>query len=171
MAKKKQSRNRSKKKTAAPEKKTLGSLAPQHRFFLNPYEDSRFTKCPQCLENTKIRKFPFGIHIDPDVLVTFNLSGPYCPGCDLIILHQDKVESLLTMAVMERDPSVIGNDYLILGTFERNYWRKVSKQGGTAQGFFDNLHDFEEVLIFDPIHPVWMLDNKDADQTIPKSKN
>lgn len=102
--------------------------------------------------------------------MTFNLSGPYCPGCDLIILHQDKVESLLTMAVMERDPSIVGNDYLILGTLERSYWRQASKQGGTVQGLLDNLHDFEEVLLFEPMYPVWLPDNQAMHKSKPKSK-
>jgi len=170
MANQKKSRAPSKKKPAAPKKLTVGRLEPQHRFFLNPYDDLRFSKCPKCLEKTRIRKFPFGIHLDPNVLMTFNLSGPYCPSCDLIIMHQDKVESLLTMAVMERDPSIVGNDYLILGTLERGYWRKASQQGGTAQGFFDNLHDFEEVLLFEPMYPVWLPDNKETDKTKPQSK-
>ncbi len=26
----------------------LGKQPPRYRFFLNPYEDMRFTRCPQC---------------------------------------------------------------------------------------------------------------------------
>ena len=37
----------------------------RHYFFLNPYEDYAFTKCPKCDEKTKVRKFPLAIHIDP----------------------------------------------------------------------------------------------------------
>ena len=137
-------------------RRTLGKLPPQHTFFLNPHSDERFTRCPQCRKPTRIRKFPFAIHIDPRVMMTLNMSGPYCPKCDLIILHKDKVEELLTAAFVQRDPTIIGNDYLIVGTVERAYWRKASTQGGTYQELFDSLHDFKQVVIFEPQRPAWM---------------
>ncbi|NWF69495.1 MAG: hypothetical protein HXY40_10450 [Chloroflexi bacterium] len=145
----------------AKKRRTLGKLPPKHLFFLNPYEDARFTQCPKCGQKTRIRKFPFAIHIDPHVLMTLNMSGPYCPRCDLIILHKDKVERLLVAAFTQRDPSIIGNDYLMIGTTERSYWRKASTQGGTYQELFDNLHDFKEVLSFEPRRWVWAPDEKD----------
>ena len=47
-----------------------GSLTDRdgHRFFLNPYEDMAFTKCPKCEAKTKVRKFPLVIHIEPTQL-------------------------------------------------------------------------------------------------------
>ncbi|MDZ4770517.1 MAG: hypothetical protein SGJ24_15435 [Chloroflexota bacterium] len=144
----------------AKKNKTLGKLKPEHTFFLNPYSDARFTRCPECGKPTKIRKFPFAIHIDPRVLMTLNMSGPYCSKCDLIILHRDKVETLLTAAFVQRDPSIVGNDYLIVGTVERDYWRKASAQGGSYQELFDNLHDFKQVVTFEPAHYGWMPDEK-----------
>lgn len=144
----------------AKKRKTLGKLPPKHLFFLNPYLDERFTRCPKCRRRTNIRKFPFVIHIDPQVLMTLNMSGPYCAACDLIILHKDKVEQLLTATFIQRDPSIIGNDYLIIGTVERTYWRKASTKGGTYQEMFDNLHDFKQVVIFEPQRRVWMPVNK-----------
>lgn len=144
-------------------RRTLGKLPPKHTFFLNPYTDDRFTRCPQCRKPTKIRKFPFVIHIDPNVLMTLNMSGPYCPKCDLIILHQDIVEELLTIAFVEQNPSIVGNDYVIIGTAERAFWRKASKQSGTYAELFDNLHDFKQVVIFEPERYGWMstTDKKD----------
>ena len=138
---------------------TLGNLKPQHKFFLNPYENERFTRCPNCGQKTKIRKFPFAIHIDPQVLMTLNMSGPYCPGCDLIILHQDKVETLLVLSFEDRNPDIVGNDYLIIGTVERSYWRKASTKGGTYQELMDNLHDFKKHVQFE-VHHGWMPDNQ-----------
>ncbi len=154
----------------AKKNKTLGKLKPEHTFFLNPYSDARFTRCPQCGKPTKIRKFPFAIHIDPRVLMTLNMSGPYCPKCDLIILHRDNVESLLTAAFVQRDPSIVGNDYLIVGTVERTYWRKASTQGGSYQELFDNLHDFKQVVTFEPARYAWMPDPK-KDSECPHAKN
>jgi hypothetical protein len=151
------------KKNKSAKKRTLGNLEPRHRFFLNPYQNARFTRCPKCDKKTKIRKHPFGIHIDPSVLMTLNMSGPYCTDCDLIILHQDTVESLLAMTFTEINPEIIGNDYLIVGTVERSYWRKASKQGGTYKEFFENLHDFAEALTFEPMHYGWLPEDKETD--------
>ena len=44
----------------------------RHYFFLNPYEDCAFTKCPKCDQATKVRKFPLAIHIDPNQLFFLN---------------------------------------------------------------------------------------------------
>jgi hypothetical protein len=100
-------------------KRQFGDLPPQFRFFLNLYKGFRFTRCPQCDRRTKARKHPFLIHIDPQQLVVLNMTGKYCPKCDLLILHQDKVEELLAAAMLGHNPDVIGNDYLVIGTVDR----------------------------------------------------
>ena len=43
----------------------LGKQPPRYRFFLNPYQDARFSKCPQCENKMAERKPPLFIHIDP----------------------------------------------------------------------------------------------------------
>ncbi len=156
--------SKKKRTSRKKKKKTLGNLKPMHMFFLNPYEDSRFTKCPKCMNKTKIRKHPFAIHIDPNVIMTLNMSGPYCPTCDLIILHKDKVETLLTLTFEMQQPDILGNDYLIIGVVEREYWRKASKKGGTYQELFDNLHDFKKVVVFEPMRPTWLPQNPETDE-------
>ena len=50
----------------------FGKLAPQYSFFLNPYEDERFTRCPQCGAKTRQRKLPLVIHVDPMHPVSLN---------------------------------------------------------------------------------------------------
>ena len=80
----------------APRKKKavtlLGKQPPQYRFFLNPYQDARFTRCPQCDQPMRQRKLPLVIHIDPMQLLSLNKTCRYCPHCDLLIAHQDDVE-------------------------------------------------------------------------------
>jgi hypothetical protein len=137
------------------EKTQLGKLPPRHTFFLNPYEDERYTRCPECEERTKVRKKPFLIHIDPDVLLLLNMSGRYCPACDVLILHKNVVEDLLVRTFEWQNPEIIGNDYLIIGTVEPAFWRK-HKGKATAGPTFDNLHDFERVVIYEPMRPRWM---------------
>ena len=55
-----------------------------HRFFLNPYEDAAFTKCPKCAGRTRVQKFPLVVHIEPSRLFVLNKQCRYCEGCDLI---------------------------------------------------------------------------------------
>ena len=130
----------------------LGKLPPKFSFFLNPYQNARFTRCPSCNKLTKARKHPFFIHIYPSQPFILNMTGRYCPACDLLILHRDKVESLMTYSMEQIDPSLIGNDYLIVGTVERKGWRESIKQPGNYDVVFDNMHDFKEIVQFEPVH-------------------
>jgi len=43
----------------------------------------------------------------------------FCPDRDLLIIHQDELEAQLAAHMSERDPSVIGNEYIVIGTMER----------------------------------------------------
>jgi len=52
--------NRKKKTTTQ-----LGKQPPRYRSFLNPYEDMRFTRCPQCDNKMHQQKLPLVIHVDP----------------------------------------------------------------------------------------------------------
>jgi len=36
----------------------------KYNFFLNPYTDAAFTKCPKCDGKTKVKKFPLLIFIE-----------------------------------------------------------------------------------------------------------
>ena len=108
-------------------------------------------------EKSKVRKKPFLIHIDPRHLLLLNVTGRYCPACDLIILHKDIVEDLMARTFERYDSSVIGNGYLIIGTVEQAYWRKYKGQATTGP-VLDNLHDFEDVVIYEPMRPRWLPD-------------
>ncbi len=106
----------------------LGKLPPKYVFILNPYTDARFTRCPGCDQKTKQRKLPLFIHVEPLRPVVLGKTCRYCPDCDLLIVHQDELEAQLEALFAERDPSLIGNDYLVLGTVERQAWREGMKQ-------------------------------------------
>lgn len=123
----------------------FGKLPPQYTFILNPYADARFTRCPDCNQRMKQRKLPLFIHVDPINPVVLNKTCRYCPDCDLLIAHQDEIEGLLAAMFAERAPSVIGNDYLVLGTVERAAWREGVKQPKGIPEMLEYLHDFREV--------------------------
>ena len=127
----------------------FGKLPPQYNFFLNPYKDQRFTRCPKCGAKMGQKKTPLVIHVDPHHPVSLNYSCRYCAHCDLLIAHQDEIEHLLASLFTQVAPEVIGNEYLVLGTFDRSYWKEGTKTSHPAQDLFANLHDFKQVLKFE----------------------
>jgi len=123
----------------------LGKLPLQYTFILNPYAEYRFTRCPGCERKMRQRKLPLFIHVDPMNPVVLNYTCRYCPDCDLLIAHQDQIEELLAGIFAELDPSAIGNDYLVMGTVERQAWREGVKQPKGIPEMLEHLHVFKEV--------------------------
>lgn len=107
------------------------SAPPQYNFVLNPYPDERLSRCPFCNNKTGQRKRPLVIHVDPVHLITLNYTCRYCEHCDLLIAHKHEIEHILYNVFVQRDPSAIGNRYLIMGTVERKVWREASKRPQT----------------------------------------
>jgi hypothetical protein len=140
-----------------PRPPRLGQQTPRYRFFLNPYQDARFTRCPICRAPMRQRKLPLVIHVDPMQLVALNKTCRYCPRCDLLIAHQDEVEGILAALFSERQPEVIGNDYLVIGTVDRPEWKRGIDTPLMPGEMLKHLHDFKEVLRFEPVGG-WVMD-------------
>ena len=127
----------------------------KHYFFLNPYEDAAFTKCPKCENNTKIRKFPLVIHIDPQQLLLLNKKCRYCVECDLIIAKKSELESLMVACFEQPMPEIIGNNYLVMGVAERRDWLE-SKKGKMPQSeTIERMLVFKDVLNFELVRAGW----------------
>lgn len=126
----------------------LGNKPPRHTFFLNPYIDARFTKCPKCDGKTKQKKLPLVIHVDEGGLMVLNKTYRHCPACDLLIAHKDDIEALLTACFQQAAPESIGNDYLVVGTVDRADWLRGTTGAMTPQEMIALLHDFTEVVQF-----------------------
>ncbi len=126
----------------------LGKQPPRYRFFLNPYRDARFTSCPQCGGKMRVRKLPLVIHIDPMQLVGMNKECRYCPPCDLLIVHQDEIERFLAAVFSDRQPDIVGNPYLVVGTEDRADWLRAMHTPVFSAETLECLHDFTEVVIF-----------------------
>jgi hypothetical protein len=124
----------------------FGKLPSQYNFFLNPYENGRFTSCPQCGAKMGQRKLPLVIHVDPKYPVRLNYTCKYCSICDLLIAHQREIEHLLTALFETHAPDAIGNEYLVMGTFDHDYWKQGTKTPHGAGNLFDHLHDFKHVF-------------------------
>ena len=132
----------------------------RHSFFLNPYKDVAFTKCPRCEANTRIRKFPLVIHIDPKQLLTLNKTCRYCVECDLIIVRKPELESLIVASPANPGLETIGNHYLVIGVMERGDWQKGKKGKMTQEVVFDHVLVFKDVLSFEPVQAGWCRDNE-----------
>lgn len=143
----------------------LGKLAPQYNFFLNPYNDQRFSRCPQCEAKTGQKKVPLVIHVDPHHPVSLNYTCRYCAHCDLLIAHQDEIEHLLAGIFAQYAPKAIGNPYLVLGTFDRAYWKEGTQRAHFSQDLPDHLHDFKRVLEFE-LTGGWV-----RDEPVPEPKS
>jgi len=118
-------------------------------FFLNPYKDAGFTRCPKCENATKVRRFPLLIHIAPDHLVSFNKVCRFCPFCELIIVKRTELESYLSAMGEKYFPPSIGNDYLVIGTLDRSLHHK-GKRGQLDTGIaVENFTPFIDHLNFE----------------------
>ena len=127
----------------------------KHYFFLNPYKDCAFTKCPKCSDKTKLRKFPLVIHIDPNQLFILNKSCKYCTNCDLIIVKQSKLEELMACQFEEINPSVVGNKYLVFGTLCRSDWQKYTKTPTDPSKAIEKVYVFKDVFNFEVVRGGW----------------
>ena len=136
-------------------KGTSDKYKRRHRFFLSPYIEHAFTKCPRCEGKTKVRKFPLVIHIEPKQLFLLNKLCKFCPRCDLIIAKQEEVESLMADRFSQANPEVIGNEYLVVGTLDRNDWREGNKGNITPSEITHRMYVFEEVWNFEILPAGW----------------
>ena len=149
---------RKKSTVAEPESRhgaTSLMASDDHRFFLNPYEDAAFTKCPKCESKTKVRKFPLVIHIEPDQLFVLNKQCRHCLGCDLIIARRSKIESLMAAAFESRDPAIVGNEYLVVGTLPREVWRARNNKDMRPADTLDHTRIFKDVWVFEVVGGGW----------------
>lgn len=131
---------------AQEEAQRFGRLPPRYRFILNPYRDYRFTRCPDCSQPTRWRKFVLVVHVDPMILVAQNIHCRYCPACDLLIVHQDALETQLAAQVSQYQPSAVGNDYLVLGTMDHDAWAAGRRTPPSLDQALDHIAGFREVL-------------------------
>ena len=149
-----------KKKRKKVKKTVIKPEKTRHYFFLNPYEDCAFTKCPKCDQATKVRKFPLAIHIDPQQLLFLNKSCRYCEKCDLIIVKKPEVESLMAASFENVNPSIIGNEYLVFGTLDRSDWQRYKEAPTDSKEAFKQVYVFKDVLKFEVMPRGWYLPGK-----------
>ncbi|MHC4443865.1 MAG: hypothetical protein ACYTF1_09495 [Planctomycetota bacterium] len=129
----------------------------RHRFFLSPYEDMAFTKCPKCDCKTKQRKLPLVIHIEPEQVLALNKTCRYCPNCDLVIAREKELEAMMAATFEDQRPEIIGNEYLVVGTLDRTDWREGSKSQLPPDQVLDRVYIFEDEWYFEIEPSGWYL--------------
>lgn len=144
------------KKTKHPQ---LRDENTRHYFFLNPYNDAAFTKCPKCETKTMVRKFPLVIHIEPAQIFVLNKMCRYCTSCDLIIARKSEVEALMAASFQDKDPKIIGNEYVVMGTLEKRDWRARNTMSKDSRETVKRMRVFKDLLNFEPM-PSWYRANE-----------
>lgn len=126
-------------------RRTIGKLPPRYGFLLNPYSDVRLSKCPLCERPTHLRKFALLIHIKGWGPLALGKTCRYCTPCELIIVHQDELETELANSFSRLDPEVIGNEYLVLGTLDKKVWKRGLNEGGeTLDSSLEHVAEFKK---------------------------
>jgi hypothetical protein len=127
---------------AKVKQRQLGGLPPKYGFIINPYPDERVSRCPVCDRKTGQRKIPILIHVVPKHLIALNYTCRYCRDCDLLIAHKHEIEHYLTVLFSQMAPESIGNDYLTIGTVEKNAWKEGLKQQQSIDKLLPHASDF-----------------------------
>jgi hypothetical protein len=135
--------------------KRFGQQSPRFTFFLNPYTDARFTRCPKCDGKTKLRKLPLFIHVFPSQPIALNKTCRYCPVCDLLIAHKDELDALLNGMFAQPTPDQPMADYLVVGTIDRADWQEGSRIQSLDE-IRAIVHDFKKVQQFEPMRYMWI---------------
>ena len=130
----------------------LGKQSPRYNFFLNPYEDTRFTRCPDCRAKTRHHKCTLVVEVQPKYVMIADKESRFCSHCNLLIVHKEELEDLLaTHLTMTANPHLIGNDYDVLGTLDREKWDRGRREPFTFDQVIEYLHDFKEVVTFERV--------------------
>lgn len=141
--------------------KKLGKLKPRYSLILNQYSDFRASKCVKCDKPMFLRKFALLIHIDDGGLMTLGKTCRYCAKCELIVVHQDELESELAYRFETLKPEIIGNDYFIVGTVEKKFWQKQLKDNSASfEELLKNTADIKKYLEFEYQPAGWYFDGE-----------
>ncbi len=127
----------------AHDNRRIGELPPRYGFALNSDSSLRCSKCLYCGGQTFKRKFALLIYIDEFGSLSQGLTCRYCTKCELIVAHQQELETQLVIVFSRVDPTVIGNNYLVLGTVEMKYWKKGLTETSTTAETMAHTAEFK----------------------------
>jgi len=119
---------------AEEERDAAAADAPDPRrtgpaFFLNPYDELGFSRCPECDEKTKVRQRSLAVLVEPGLLLVENARCRVCEADDLLIAKQAELEVAMAAHLETFQPDAIGADYFVVGLLERDDLRRMPGEG------------------------------------------
>ena len=125
----------------------VGKLPARYSFLLNPYQDVRLSKCPQCDRPTHSRKFPLLIHLDGFGALVLGKTCRYCTRCELIIVHQDELEGEMAISMRQLAPNVVSREYFVIGTMDKKVWQQgLQAASRPLANMLEHVADFKKYL-------------------------
>jgi hypothetical protein len=102
--------------------------------------------------DTHIEIFSLVVHVSPASAAIVEKFCRFCAPCELLIVHKDELERRLAATLLESNPELVGNDYLIAGTVDSAQLNRAMRQKPAS---FDRvvecLHDFKAVVKFERV--------------------
>lgn len=130
-------------------KSSFGGRRPKYSFFLNPYQDVRFTRCPKCQRPTNLRKFALLIHIEGFGLIVLGKTSRFCGPCELIVVHQNELEPEIARVASDTIPNQ-SNQYFVVGTLPLSTWKSALQNRFDIETVRHLSSDFKKQLRFRP---------------------
>jgi len=119
----------------------------KYNFFLNPYSDAAFTKCPKCEGKTKVKKLPLTIVMDKNkAVLNLNKTCKYCPYCELLIAKKSEMEPILKQFLGVK--IISEKDYIVVGTLDKEIYRKRINQEEMSNNPLFGVIFFKDILEF-----------------------
>ena len=131
----------------------------KHYFFLNPYRDNSFTRCPKCDNKTKIKKLPLTILLEKKkVILNINKTCKFCPYCDLIIAKKHELDSIIMQFLSLNHATK--DDYFVIGTQDKGVYREGLNKGLIKENPLEGVSVFKNAWNFEILPSYWGFKEK-----------
>ena len=131
----------------------------KYYFFLNPYTDSSFTRCPKCDNKTKVKKLPLAILLEKKkIIFMLNKTCKFCPYCELLIAKKHELE-LIIMQFLGVE-HITEKDFTVMGTQEKSVYREGVGKGLIKENPLEGVSIFKNVFDFKVQQGYWSVDKK-----------
>lgn len=131
----------------------------KYYFFLNPYRDCSFTRCPKCDNKTKIKKLPLAILLEKKKMIfILNKTCKFCPYCELIIAKKYELDSIVMQFLGLR--SIKENDYFVMGTQDKAVYHEGLNKELIKENPLEGISVFKNVWNFEVQPSYWGFKEK-----------
>ena len=135
----------------------LGALPPRYAFILNPLADCGFTRCVRCETRTNVRKLPLVIHVEGFGVILLGKTCRLCLRCDTLVAQKAELDKLIRAAVSVAEP-----EYVVLGTIDRQVYRRGLSGCASFDDVRDHMADFKSYWKVDVTPAGWYPKNESA---------